>query len=338
MIETEQQRRCWFATHPEFDPPLCEICQVHPGKPHRAGSVTDYLCDLCFDIREGAKFQQRDLDDWLLNVEDEERGTYKRGQILWAQLSLDPTQLEQMARELFGLYSNQLKQGPDGQLFATAEWDGIHRNLRLPALLRDFVEDYWDLLTEFRTLVQQTVGTGQFELLSDDSLVAMVKNGKQVYGLLSGYLQLAQRRFPSLTEFPELDAPLNLGMSIAPAKYPFYQHRRYTSTPAEAVSVQIVGKEPLEVSLAAAVLLSEKLGDLTASDWTARNWRTYLHKLAAIAARSGSKALATTTFISDLDARGRMIPQTLHDFKEPLRRRWLHVTDLLAYAKVTTWK
>lgn len=328
-----------FSAQPAFDPPLCEICQVRPAREHRFGRVTDFLCDVCLAIRQEGGFQQRDLAQWLVAGDDEEGQKRSQGQVLWAQISLDARQMEETVAWLFGVYAKKLEQDPAGAgLAASDEWEAIKREMRLPALMRDFVEDYGELLAKFGAQLARVVGKEGCETLSTDCWVAMIRRGSQVYEVMGEYLKLVQEHFSALCQPAAPPSPLRLGVSVAPAKYPFYQHRRYTGEPPAAISVRMTGKEPLEVSIYAASLLVDRLKNLSGSDWEARNWKSYLHKLAAIAARSGSQALATATFLSDVEAQGREIPRNLHEFKDPLRQRRLRVTDLLAYAKVTTWK
>lgn len=310
---------------PAFDPPLCEICQMRRGEAVEVAATTDYLCPPCQAIRRGG-FRQRDLGDWL------EQG---RGDVLWVRVALDGAALEPTVEALFGAYVDGLKTKEDKTK--------MRANLRTPALLRDFVGDYQTLLEEMGRFLKGLGDPGRFAALTADTWVLPAQSGSQLYDVLAQYGKLVETYFPALVPDqkakPPAEIPIRLGMSLGPAKYPFYQHWRYISAPPKPVSVRVVGREPLEVELAG---LRELLRVAVHKDERdASRGRTYLHKLAGIERRSGSTALALAVFLSDLDdprERGR-IPPMLAGLGKPLKAKPspLRMRDILAWEKIVTW-
>lgn len=315
---------------PAFDPPLCEICQMRPGEAVEVAATTDYLCPQCQALRQGG-FRQRDLRDWL------ERG---RGDVLWVRAVLDGEALEPTVEALFGAYVDDLKTQGGGDL-EREQRAAMRANLRTPALLRDFVGDHRALLEEMGRFLEELGDPRRFAALTADTWVLPVQSGWQLYEVLAQYGKLVEAYFPALVPGqkgkPPAVIPIRLGMSLGPAKYPFYQHWRYISDPPEPVSVRVVGKEPLEVGLAglrALLAAAVHTGERDAS-----RGRTYLHKLSGIERRSGSTALAQAAFLSDLyDPREkRRIPPMLAGLEESLKARTLRMGDILTWEKIITW-
>lgn len=314
---------------PAFDPPICEICQMRPGEPLQFGAATDYLCPGCQEIRKGG-FSQRELSEWLGGG---------RGQVLWLRIGLDAEQLERTVAGLFGDYVDDIQ--VKGKHLSEETRARMKANLRMPALLRDFVDDYQTLLMEMENFLRGLGDPKYFARLATDTWVLPVHRGRQVNQVLREYKVLIERYFPKLV--PQKTVPIRLGMSIGPAKYPFYQHWRYISDPPKAVSARLVGSAALEVGL-------EGLWALLAVDLHARDeqdrrvgreayqGRTYLHRLAAIEQRSGSTGLAMAVFLSDLERpRQSKVPPLLQEFKEPLQERKLRMGDILAYYKLMSF-
>lgn len=309
-----------------LDPPICEICQMRPGEPVQFGTTTDYLCSRCQEIRKGG-FRQRELGKWL------EEG---RGRVLWLQIGLDARQLERTVARLFGDYVDAIKD--KGKPLSEGARAQMKANLRMPALLRDFVADYQILLGEMGSFLRGLGDPKYFASLTADTWVLPVRRGRQVDQILREYQALMKRHFPELVDGLG-KVPICLGMSIGPAKYPFYQHWRYISDPPDVVSVRLVGSASLEVGLEG---LWELLAvDLHAHDkqdrqvgWEAYQGRTYLHRLAAIEQRSGSTGLVTATFLSEM---GRKVPRPLREFKEALEAKKLRMGDILAYYKLMSF-
>ena len=308
-----------------FDPHMCEICQMRPGKEMRFGTATDYLCPLCAGIRKGG-FSQRELSSWL------ERG---QGNVLWVKTNLDPERLEATLTDLFAAYVDKLKLEAGKQV-------GIKAALRLPALLRDFVGDYRALLEEIDAEVERVAGERKWmAALAEDAWVLSIQDGGQVYGLLKRYCELLAERFPVFWSGPDMggqvtmpNPPIRLGVSIGSAKYPFYQHWRYVSAPPAPVSVWVVGREPLEVGLVGL----KALLTVNFSVREARQGRTHLHKLASIERRSGSRGLVQAIFLSELrDPRRSKLPRILEEFRNPVESGLLGMGQILAYEKITTF-
>lgn len=323
---SHRHRLEWESVYPadieaSFEPPICDICQTRQAQAYPYATATDYLCPLCKEIRDQG-IEQR----WL---EDEPM-------VAWIRVALDPDALDRTIVRLYSAYVDRLRLGPKTKQAK----DGIKASLRMPALLRDFTQDLSTLWDQFASLLWQ-MGGERFFPLADDAWVLPVKQGAQVYTILAEYGALLEEFFPALLEVEAGVLPLRLGLSLAPAKYPFYQHWRYLDPPPAPVSVHVVGKEPLEVSLNGlrallAVELQAREGDRGRE---ARQGRTYLHNLSGIERRSGSAALALAAFLGDLDdpSRKRSIPPMLHGLREPLTEGWLRMSDVLAWEKLTTF-
>jgi len=320
-----RRRLEWESVYPadieaSFEPPICDICQMRRARAYRYATATDYLCPLCKEIRDQG-IEQR----WL---EDEPM-------VAWVRVALDPDALDRVIVRFYSAYVDRLRLGPKTE----QNKDEIKASLRMPALLRDFTQNLDTLCRQFADLLQRTGGK-RFFPLADDAWVLPVKQGVQVYNILAEYGVLVEEFFPALLEVGADVLPLRLGLSLAPAKYPFYQHWRYLDPPPAPVSVRVVGKEPLEVSLKGLrALLAVEL-QARGREREARRGRTYLHNLSGIERRSGSAALALVSFLSDLDdsSRKRSIPPMLHNLRGPLTEGWLRMSDVLAWEKLTTFR
>ena len=166
-------------------------------------------------------------------------------------------------------------------------------------------------------------------LATEDVWVMSIQNGAQLFQILRLYLDLQQKSyFPRIRDNP----PIRLGASLGPAKYPFFPHWRYISNPKRPISVNVVGKTKLEITV-------EALQELLKVDFSkvARKGLSYLHRLARLEEETGSTALAYVKFRSDLQRR-REVPRTLPSFAEPLQNGIVTMRDILAYYKITTWR
>lgn len=299
-------------------PHICEICQVRHGEERVFGGIIEHLCPRCLEIREGG-FSQRELGRWL---QEEER-------LLWLKITLDPQQLRESIQSLFRDYVDSLVTDK-GEPVGFADRMKLKLEVRTVSLLADFVKDYNEMLEKMnRALHGMAINIDQ--LATEDLWVMTIQNGPQLLAILRLYFDFLSDSFPCLLTMDY--SPVRLGVSLAAAKYPFFQHWRYVSDPQKPISINVVGKTRLETTIGAMrELLRVDLGDRGA-----RKGRSYLHNLARIEEETGSTALAQVKFLADVQRR-REVPDILTAFAEPLRKGVITMRDILSYYKIATYK
>lgn len=306
-----------------FEPPLCEICQIRHGREIRFGTRTDFLCEECEEIRRGG-FSQRKLADRLEreSSEENEEKTAARSRYLWMRIALSAKDMEESVAGMFGQYVDSIP-GID-----PAKRLPLKTHLRLPALLRDFVEDYHTLLASLGGELMKLDAT----TLSSNFWVVPLDSGQVVKKVLRNYLDNLRQYFPKFFD-GDLVAPcIRLTGSIASAVLPFYEHWRYVQNPQQPINLRVVGSAQLEIELQTAEAL---LREMESGDY---RQQTFLHRVASIERATGSKFMVQSVFMDEESrsdpARGRPVLPAINLYKSGMAS----AAQILAYYKMTNWR
>jgi hypothetical protein len=123
--------------------------------------------------------------------------------------------------------------------------------------------------------------------------VLQLATGEEVVRLADAFVKRLQEYFPRAVT----DSPVQLSISISNAKYPYGEHWQFLTTPARTLNVQYPArKSRLEIEV-------EQFEELKRNvELRNRRVSTFLHNLAAIEQRTGSRIL---TQVELLDARNK---------------------------------
>jgi hypothetical protein len=306
-----------------FEPPLCEICQVRQGREIQFGARIDFLCKDCEEIRRGG-FSQRKISDRLEKESGENHNekSSARSQYLWLRIVLSAKALEETVAAMFGQYVDAIP-GIDA-----AKRLPLKTNLRLPALLRDFVEDYQALLASFDGELKKLDSTK----LSNDFWVVPLDSGQVIAKILQSYLSALRRYFPKFLDADSVAPCIHFSGSISPAALPFYEHWRYVQNPQQPINLRAVGSAELEIGVRTAEQL---LREMEGGDY---RQQSFLHRVAAIERETESKFMVQAAFMEEEQhsdpTRGKPLLPAIKLYKSGV----VSAAQILAYHKMTTWR
>jgi hypothetical protein len=311
-----------------FEPPLCEVCQMRHGDARTYGARTDYICAQCESIRAKG-FSQRALTDHLEHEQAKDEHA-ELTRYLWLRVVLLADRLEATVSALFGQYLDTLSLKPD------VRWT-LQTEMRLPSLLRDFTSDFRALLNDFDRRLRR-VSANTVRLRANSNLwVVPLANGAQIKTMLFDYLQTLNQFFPKFIEDANKIEPcITFSGSIAPTKYPFYEHWRYLQNPQKTINVRVIGSAQLEIDLLAAMELTTIKSD------EERLQRAFLHRATAIERATQSKFLTQAAFMEEKahseqaqrEGRAYKVLPAIRLFESGL----LTADQILAYHKLTEWR
>ena len=307
-----------------FEPPLCEVCQVRRGRPIRFGNRTDYLCTDCEEIRHGG-LSQRKLADRLErdSAEAEDEKVSSRARYLWLRIALLGKEMEGTVAALFGEYVDSIP-GLD-----PARRLPLKTHLRLPSLLRDFVDDYLALLACFN---EALLKLPDVTALTSAFWVVPLESGDVIKKVLADYLNSLRQFFPKFLDEGQGAPCIRLSGSIAPAVMPFYEHWRYVQNPTTAINLRVMGSAQLEIGLSAAEALLREM------ESGGNRQQSFLHRVAAIERATQSKFMVQAAFMDEEGrsdpARGKPLLPAITLYKSGA----VAAAEILAYHKLTNWR
>lgn len=297
-----------IATRPVLDTTvICDLCQVRPATKtwtDPTGTISEDLCTVCYRVRQaGAPYPK--IAEW----EEAESDVLTA----WVRINLDWDQTAVQVRGLFenfveGLadrWHEKRKQQSRDEIDTWAA--DVKARFRPIALLSDFAKDYQDFLIDFER------GLRHLGSFSDDDIqeiatkykdfyVIHLDKAREILNLVDQFTRCLSDWFPGCIDA----SPIHLSISIAPVKYPFFEHWRYLQKPkTQPVNVQWVGQPPLEVSW-------EQLRDLKAMKVGRWHVSRFLHNLAQIEARTGSRILVQTSLMEQQ----RRLPEVVEPFTQ----------------------
>lgn len=272
---------------PIIEDPICELCQSRPAdsKPWRSRDedINEYLCKKCQKIRnEGQRFGK--ISGW------EEAGGETR--LAWVKVSVDYDHAYFLLRLLFEDYIDKLVDKFGGGSLALAE--DLKLNFRPVAPLADFAKDYRKMLERLSTELEGIFSTDRIEEINatyKDFYIIKLDSDNEALEIVNAFERcLADQAsyFPRLRD----DSPIKLSISMAPVKFPFFEHWRYLCEPRATVNLQVPGSVRLEVDFA-------KFADLRSIRIEDKRIGALLHRLVDIEISTRSKLLVEVELLRE---------------------------------------
>ena len=307
-----------IANSHEFETDLiCELCQMRPATQRWTTPdelLEENLCEVCFGVRDAGETHGA-IGRW-------ERET-PNAPIAWVKLSLDYDWAQIHVETLFEEFIDGLvRDKPE----TPKQWaSDAKAGLRPVALLADFTEDYRRFTQRFAALLRQP-GDGGRGIDSRD-IVELTHDLKDFYIIrlyrASDAVQIVEAFERSLREFfPKAleSSPVRLSLSVANVKHPFFEHWRFCQSAPEVISVQLVGRAQLHLSI-------EQYDVLRTLPVGRREVSAFLHRVATVEAETGSRILPQVEFMQD----ERKLPENI---ATALRSGKLDWRDVLNYYKL----
>ncbi len=260
----------------QIEPPICDLCQIRQG--HRCvdrdSGIVEMLCESCSRLRRlsseknrftklGGLWEQKNLP------------------VAWVRLRLD---YERLGKALKRLYERYLRGGPDT---TRASVDG--EDINDTGLVVDFTKDFFLLSRRFMEQISECFGDNVERISGENPellAVALQREGDALR-IADAFCQEIRHLFPDCVE----DSPVVASVSIANAKYPFFEHWQYLDKPKEAVNIQAVGRAHLELSVTQFRRLRELKPEKASSK---------LHRAVALGVRTRSELMEKIAFLEDL--------------------------------------
>ncbi len=297
---------------------ICDLCQIRQAMEEPwvepGGALVESLCKTCRGIRVEPHWYHK-LNRW----ETDEPDT----RVAWVKLTLDYEAANRVIRRLFDGFVDQLVERFQGS-FALAE--DLKLNFRSIAVLADLTKAYQAFLARFAQGLRKPHDGGTPLFLDEDVeeiagrfkdfYIVRLMASEEIGGIVRLFGDLLREHFPACVE----DTPIRLAISVAPIKFPFFEHWRYLQQPRDKpINIQRVGRPPLSVDF-------EEWRHLETIQLHQRRVSTFLHNLARIEAVTGSRILTQAAFMEQK----RRLPDLIHLYT----LSGMEVGDILAYYKI----
>lgn len=295
-------------TPQEIQPPLCDSCQMRPGK--ERDQIREYLCDACNEIREMGD-PAREYAEW-------------DGKAAWMKIALDQ---EQMLKSLHRLYEEYVDTHPAMQNVGSSDKAVLKESFRPLAVQMDFVKDYKSLLKDLNKVIYEIKDKDGNPVFTKENFLYPIHNylefgifkvysGEEILRVIDLFYSLSEKKIPACLK----DSPIRLSLSVAPVKYPYQAHWRFLSAPENIINIQSPGSAELSMNIFQYRLLREKIGgeDLKLSH--------FLHRLADI----GIKTKSDLTVTLEIFNNRKKFPALLE-----LTQNGLSVHQILDFYKLT---
>lgn len=212
----------------EISPPICDSCQMRHGKERIKEQIREYLCDVCYEIREMGE-PAREYAEW-------------EGKAAWMKITLDQDHLLKTIHKLFEEYV-------DGSTVMTkvkrSDKDKLKESFKPLAVQVDFVKDYKIFLKIFKERVYEIKDEDGNELFSKENFLYPIDDYEEfgifranysevVIKVLDMFVGLIEEYFPKCID----NSPIKLSISIAHVKYPYQEHWRFMSSPKDTINIQ----------------------------------------------------------------------------------------------------
>ncbi|MEM4408271.1 MAG: hypothetical protein QXI19_05965, partial [Candidatus Caldarchaeum sp.] len=300
----------------KIDRDICEICQMRPGTrepPDEDTGVIETLCDCCESIRRRSdRFKK--LAEW------------SEGPVLWCRVELNSDDLVGHVNNLYRLYLKSLRYDDNSPVIPTPEKVNILvKRLQPAALLAEYAQDYRLFLSGFWKQVLSKLNKIQLDIDSCVEQISGLGNAADVFtikierpgipdSILDAFRISLQEWFPISANND--DCPVRIGLSIAPAKHPFFLHWENLKTLTKTINLFPPARLPVRANLAQLDALKQVVSGMG---------RSYLHNLAHIERQTGSRMMVEIKIIDDWK----------HAFLENVRKAGIAVTDVLGYHAMT---
>lgn len=185
-------------------PPICDICQINPGKERMKENIKEWICDKCYEVRKyGESFKYP--EEW------------REHKIVWFKFNLDTGKLENWLQKAFEEYIDSLK---------INNAQTLKNEFRSLACQADFVRDYKYMIEEFW---ENANGLAKKPISDYDELGVFLYSGENVKKIIETFLEVYNKYFPDCEG--DYLSPISLSLSISNVKYPIREHFRFFESP-----------------------------------------------------------------------------------------------------------
>jgi len=259
------EKRADLDLHSKISPPLCDSCQMRRGKERIKDQIREYLCDICYDIRQMGE-PAREYAGW------EEKGL----KAAWMKITLDQ---DQLLRTICRLYEKYVDTHPAMQNVSSDDKTALKESFRPLAVQIDFVKDY----KLFLKVLKNNIYNEEKSIFTEETFLYPIENyyefgifkvysGKEVMSVLDLFCNLLEKYFPQCLE----NSPIKLSLSIANVKYPYQEHWRFLSKPENIINIQSPRSSKLNINVIQYNLLKKEIREED------RKLSHFLHRLANI--------------------------------------------------------
>ncbi|MGQ9721588.1 MAG: hypothetical protein ACUVXA_09740 [Candidatus Jordarchaeum sp.] len=189
----------------KLNPPICDICQQNMGVEQIKGTVREWICEKCQEVRDiGEPFREYGTV-W------EEEGV----KVCWFKFSLDQSKVETWLQNAFGEYI-------DNYNFKHA--DILKEEFRPLALQIDFNNDYKEMLKDFWNKFKEYQDIKK-PIVNYDELGVFKYSPELIKIVIENYINLFEQYFPDCAS--DEKTPIGLSLNITNIKYPIREHWRF---------------------------------------------------------------------------------------------------------------
>ena len=263
------EKRAEIVLPPQISPPLCDSCQMRQGKERIKDQIREYLCDICYEIRQMGE-PAREYAMW------EEKGLRSA----WMKITLDQ---EQLLKTIYRLHEKYVDTHPAMRNVSTDDKTVLKESFRPLAVQMDFVKDYKLLLKALKNKIYEIKDNEEKPIFTEETFLYPIENyyefgifkvysDKDILSVLDLFCNLLEEYFPQCLE----DSPIKFSLSIAHVKYPYQERWRFLSKPENIINIQGPRSSKLSINVTQYKLLREKI---RRED---RKLSHFLHRLANI--------------------------------------------------------
>ncbi len=303
----------------QLSPPLCDSCQMRQGKERIKDQIREYLCDICYEIRQMGE-PAREYAMW------EEKGR----RAAWMKITLDQ---ESLLKTIYRLYEEYVDTHPAMRNVSTDDKTVLKESFRPLAVQMDFIKDYKLLLRALKNKIYETKDNEEKPIFTEETFIYPIENyyefgifkvysDKDILNVLDLFCNLLEEYFPQCLE----DSPIKFSLSIAHVKYPYQEHWKFLSKPENVINIQSPRSSKLSINVTQYKLLKEKI---RRED---RKLSHFLHRLAKIEVEIRSNIIVMLEIFNnrkkfpallELTQKGLSVHQIL-DFYKLTRRVKIH--------------
>jgi len=262
-------------------PPICDICQINPGKERMKENIKEWICDKCYEVREsGESFEYP--DEWQEN------------KIVWFKFNLNTEKLENWLQKAFEKYVDTLLKNINSEEINNKKKAELKEKLknefRSLACQSDFVTDYKNMIKAFW---EKANGLAKKPISNYDELGVFLYSGENVKKILETFLEVYNDYFPDCEG--DAQSPVSLSLSISNIKYPIREHFRYFENPKGFLDIRSHNVFENTYTKEEIKWLMDKLSE------TERDSSHFLHKLIGLYDGLNSEVNITVEILNNKD-------------------------------------
>ena len=189
----------------EIKPPICDICQRKQGKERIKGTIREFICKKCQEIRDMGEPFTEYSSEW----EDE------NAKVCWLMFSLNQDKLENWLKNAISNYLNSI--------FNNITFN-IEEEFRFLAPQVDFNNDYKKMLGKFWKKYKNLEDL-KMPIENFNEIGVFQYSSEKIIQIIKDYIGFMHQYFPDCSK--NEDSPINLSLSISNIKYPIREHWKY---------------------------------------------------------------------------------------------------------------